>query len=369
MTLDEALEILLSEFPALNDANNWIKNFKQRGAQALTRALISGNCPAGSLDFSYGFIKSKTVQALGKVLNTGTCPSGLQIRLDHNRLYNCDIKVLARALRSGKCPSGLYLNLMDTSIDNSGTKVLSKALASGNCPSGLYLNLRDNQISNKGCVALAHALKSGKCPKRLRLDLDGNNIGDSGAEVFANALRSGNCPAGLHLNFGYGRIGTAGANALVNSVLSGMWRYETKISSWNKLLEQLCQFNNRRIRKSTALAIATMIGGSLKHKTPLKSSAMLSIVENIYLFEYLAKFLPGNISVQNISNSLDQSFQNILNNNSCFSDEFLQGHRTVNQSVQHVYDKKFGVSLWNCSENYRTQYHKKNRIWKLCTIL
>ena len=84
---------------------------------------------------------------------------------------------------------------------------------------------------------------------------------------------------------------------------------------------------------------------------------------------HVAKFLPGNISVSMLLNKLEHFFNVTLNNTTDFSDEFLQKHSKVNQRIQHKYDKKYGLSLWECKDIHRKQFHKNKQRRNTCEIL
>jgi hypothetical protein len=312
-----------------------------------------------------------TLEEVLEKLKSGNCPSGLQINLRGNRIGDEGAQALAVALASGNCPSDLQLDLYANKIGGQGAQALAEALVTGNCRPGLQLKIDNNEIGDDGVQALAKALATGNCPSGLHLNISCYHIGDEGAQALAEALTSGNCPPGLQFNLNCTLMRGKGAKVLAEAINSKKCPFGTAIilkvnmhpvkpftERYN--LAELSKANDRRIQKLTSLQLITLIGGYSQCKRHMPLTAESKLSEDVV--NHVAKFLPGNIAVSMLLNKLEQFFITTLNNTAEFSDEFLQKHSSANQRIQNKYDKKYGLSLWKCTEDYRKRYLETNPI-------
>ena len=303
------------------------------------------------MDLRFNQIGEDGARALAGALASGNCPSGLHLNLCSNRISDEGAQAIAEALSSGHCPSGLLVDLIVNEIGDEGAQALAEALASGSCPSELLLNLCDNRISDESAQVLASALELGNCPSGLHLSLGGNYISDKGAQALAKALMTGNCPLGFYLVLSGNEIAHEGAQALAEALKSGKCRFGTVIGLYAKEYDfrELCKRNDF-ITHQAALGIATLIGGFSLGNCREKASPLSRLPTEI--MDHIAQFLPGGISANKIVAYLKKSFHHLMKTHM----EYSHKMRCKNEVNQRLYDKQYGLSLWKCREDYRTQY-------------
>jgi hypothetical protein len=339
-----------------------IKKEKKMTLDKALKKINSENCPAGlQLDLECYKIDDNGAQALAEALASGNCPTGLGLDLSENEIGHKGAQAFAKALASGNCPTGLELILYYNNIGIKGAHAFVQALASGKCKSGLMLNLGRNKIGDKGAQALAQALASGNCPSGLQINLLDNKIGVKGAQALAEALESGNCPSGLQIDLLYNRIGDKGAQALAEALNSGHCRFGTTICLNNKKYDFIgLNEKNNKATHQAALGIAIMIGG-FSHCNKQPTSRLMTMLPEA-IVNHIAGFLPGHISAIKITTYLKKSFIRLMKTNS----EFVKKHRSHNPVNQHLYDKQYGLSLWECGgDNGSLNVHNDSRLSEL----